>query len=276
MRRVNLAYKPTPSFSTWLSENGPLSVSQYVAELERAEREGMTERVIDDYDPDTEVTLWHEIKKHSKIGRRFLIGPWQNNTALCFDLQVKMLKQVLRTDGRCGSVIDFGALYAKPAAEIANVFPTVQVYAVDRSERVRHLNESAFPRFSNLHFVASDIFKFMRHGNHHGGCFIHVRTGICMLPKAMEDIYALCARAGIRHIVLIELTGFSHQLRTFYEFGSERRPSAVMRQAMFIHDYPNMLKAAGYRIESADMIKSPMPKPMQQDTHLIAIHATQV
>lgn len=266
-------YKPTPEFDAWLAEKGPLNVSAEIAELENAQREGLTERVIDDYDSKTEASLWAELKQHSERKRRWLFGAWPNNTALCFHLQTRMLKHVLRSDRQCKTVVDFGALYAKPDADIAGAFPDVTVHGIDRSQNVKQMNEAAFPGHSNLHFTASDITQFIRDHDVRGAVLVHVRTSICILPKAMELLYAQCAASGIRHIILIELTGYSHQLRRFYEFSDEPAPSAVLRQSMFIHNYPSMLKAAGYEIAAAEMYKSPMPKALQRDTHLIAIHA---
>lgn len=269
----DLTYKPTPDFDAWLAANGPLDVSKYVAELEQAKRDGLTERVIDEYSPSEEESIWKQTKHYSEMPRRFRwFGAWPNRPALSFHLQDKMLRHILRSDRDCKSVVDFGALYAKPDADIAKAFPDVMVYAVDRSATIKRMNEEAFPNIPNLVFAATDILTFMRDQHLRGGLLVHALTGICLLPKMIERLYAQCAASGIKHIVLIELTGYSHELKCFYEFNG--LPSAVFRQGMILHDYPNMLAAAEYKVESAELIPCPMPKPMQKDAHLVVIHAT--
>jgi hypothetical protein len=267
----NLKYSPTPEFDRWLSANGPLDVSKYVEELERAERERLTERIIDDYDSKNEESIWRQTKQRSEMPRRYRwFGPFQNRPALSFHLQNKMLRKILRSDPACKSVVDFGALYAKPDADIAKAFPHVNVFAVDRSQNIKRMNEEAFPDIPNLVCAATDILTFMRDQDLRGGLLIHALTGICLLPEMMRKLYRQCAASGIKHVVVIELTGYSHQLRQFYDYNGS---SAVLRHGMISHNYPAMLQAAGYDVRAAELIPCPMPKPIQRDAHLICIHA---
>lgn len=272
---MTLRYSPTPEFDAWLAKNGPLDVAKYVDELGRADREGLTERLIDDYDQRNEESIWRQTKYYSEQPRRFrYFGAWPNRPALSFHLQTQILTQILRSDPECRAVIDFGALYAKPDADVARAFPHVTVYGVDRSELIKGMNIGAFPEIENLQFIASDILEFLRgHNDLRGGLLVHALTGICILPRMIEKLYAQCAVAGIKHIALVELSGYSHQLRQFFSYSETPQPSAVFRQGMILHDYPSMLRRAGYSVQDAQLIKCPMPKPMQQDAHLLTIHA---
>lgn len=274
MTSVSYEYTATPEFDAWLADNGPLDVSHYVAELESAERDGLSERKIDDYDAKTEADIWRQTKERSEQPRRFIyFGEWPNRPALSFHIQRKLLSRILRKHRKCKAVVDFGTLYAKPDADIAREFPDVAVYGVDRSENIKKMNEDAFPDIPNLHFAAADILSFLKDRNEQVGLLVHALTGICLLPGALRSLYAQCANSRVQHMVLIEFAGYSHQLKRRFEFGDTLSPSVVYRQSMLLHDYPNMLRAAGYEIVEARLVKSPMPKPVQQDAHLLVLHA---
>ena len=274
MRDVKLHYGPTPVFDAWLAENGPYDVSKWVEELSLGERDSQPERVHDLYTHTEEVKLWGEAKRHSELGRRWLgLGPFRYRVGLSFFLQKKITSKILRADPSCKTVVNFGALYAKPDSDLARKFPGVQFYGVDRSATIKAMNEQAFPGQPNLHFVASDMLSFLQNHDVRGGLFVHSITAFCIMPKMLEAIYAQCAASGIKHMHIIEFSGYSHQLQRFYQFEDERKPSVVHRHAFFIHDYPNMMRDAGYELAYGRLFKAPMPKPFQNDNHLITLHA---
>lgn len=179
---------------------------------------------------------------------------------------------VLRGDAGCHTVINFGAMYAAPDQSIAEAFPQVEVYAVDRSDNIRAMNAAEFGA-PNLHMVADDIINFIKATDVTGGCLVHNRTAMFLMPAMVERVYRTCADAGIRHIVGLEWGGYSHELGRYYDFADRNADSAVLRNAFYAHNYEALLSHAGFTVTTAALHRLPMRKPHQRDAHLFVFRA---
>ena len=92
-----------------------------------------------------------------------------------------------------------------------------------------------------------------------------------LYPGSVAKLYEAARAAGIKHILAIEWTGYSHELEQVFLFTEKPQESAVLRNGFYVHDYPNILKRSGYIPTVAAIQKLPMRKPFQQDAHLATI-----
>lgn len=157
--------------------------------------------------------------------------------------------------------LNFGVGYAYIDSLLAAKFPKTQFIGIDRSRLTKAYNEMHFSHLKNLHHVAGDIFQFLDENKNmfDGGVFFHART-ILLLPKSfIEKLYEAVAKAKFQYIVSVEQIGISRQTLQSYRFSEEDQPSVVYRETMFIHNYPALLKNAGFSISRAELVKTDHP-----------------
>ena len=167
-------------------------------------------------------------------------------------------------------VVNFGVSYGYVDATLARRFPDIQFYGVDRSELTKRYNEEIFGELPNLHFVAGDVFEFLESQDFDNAALLHART-LTLLPKGfVEKLYAAAAAAGFGQVFGFEQCGISWQTGRPYVFDEDPdRPSVYFRNGMFIHNYPGLLKTAGFGLERATLIKSNHPDPTYRLAHVV-------
>lgn len=152
------------------------------------------------------------------------------------------------------SVLDFGVSYGHINSVIAKKRPDVQMYGIDRSPLTKMYNEHYFGSVPNLHFVAGDVFDLLK-GVKFDALF-HMRTAT-LLPKNFNiNLYEKAAAAGVDWVLGAEPLGMSWQTSSPYEFSYNDKPSVSFRNHMFIHNYPSMLKQAGFNLRHAELTKT--------------------
>lgn len=147
------------------------------------------------------------------------------------------------------TVINLGAFFANVDATLALLYPEVKFLAVDRGAAFREINESVFCA-KNLAFIDSEIEPVISGLSERPAILAHCKTATYLYPKKLQNIYDIAAANGVRFIVGVENTGFCLETRDFYEFTTEPKKSAFYKTALFVHNYPAMLKQAGYRMRS--------------------------
>ena len=268
MSANRLAYSGTQEFLANVGSLDDSDQSAHIAELQSAITQGLVERPNDpNWDTLSEERSWMNYYYRQKR------KPREDSTPFTFAEHVKLASHVLCGDPACRTMLDFGAFMATPDQIIADYFPDVNVIGLDRSTRVKFLNEQEFSA-PNLHFVAEDIFSFIRANDLRGALMTHVRTTSLLYPAAVSLLYAEAARAGIKHIIGIEYSGYSRELHRFFPFEETLTPSAVLRDGMFIHDYPNIAEACGYSVRRIELKRVPMRKAKQQDMHALCFIAS--
>lgn len=157
-------------------------------------------------------------------------------------------------------VLNFGLHYAHVDNTLAKTFPHVEFTGVGRSGLAKYYNEQ-FHHQANLNFESSNILDVLDGRPWKNALFMHVRT-LSVLPPAFANIlYQHLAQSGCEHIVLAEQVGVSWQTGKPYEFSYEPKPSVAFRNNMYIHNYPGLLKEAGYRISYSNLLKTKHPDP---------------
>ena len=166
--------------------------------------------------------------------------------------------------------VNFGVSYAHIDSVIASKFSEINFIGIDRSILTKAFNESKFDHLRNLQFINNDIFHFLDKNKVERGVFFHTRT-LCLLPKVfIERLYKAVASTKFQYIVCVEQIGISRQTFQPYQFSEEDQPSVAFRGEMFIHNYPALLKSAGFSIERSELVKTDHP---HEDYHFISITA---
>ena len=170
---------------------------------------------------------------------------------------------------------NFGVSYAYLDSLLAKSFPNIRFIGIDRSRYTKVLNENTFAHLPNLSFVAGDVFEYLSAVRHPGGVFFHTRT-LTLLPKAfIAKLYGAVAAAGFDSIICMEQIGISRQTGQAYRFSDEDQRSVAFRDGMFIHNYPGLAAAAGYRVIRSELVKTAHPHPDYRILSLTSRRATQ-
>jgi hypothetical protein len=177
-----------------------------------------------------------------------------------YDLAIKTVSHLIST-GAVKSVLNFGVCYAHTDSMLARSYPQTPFFGVDRSLLTQALNKAEFGGLGNMTFLAADIRDVLKDVVFEDGCLLHMRTAIYLPKPFVADVYKLAAKAKFKRIVCIEPIGLSRQTLKPYEFSESDQPSVVLRGRLLIHNYVGLLKAAGYTIDSAELIKMAHPHP---------------
>ena len=168
------------------------------------------------------------------------------------------------------SFFNFGVSYAHIDSILASKFSEIQFVGMDRSVLTKAYNESQFSHLRNLEFIAGDIFQYLDKNSVERGVFFHTRT-LLLLPKVfIERLYKAIAKANFQYIVCVEQIGISRQTLQAYQFSEEDQPSVAFRGGMYIHNYPALLRSAGFSVERSELLKTDHP---HEDFRLVSFTA---
>lgn len=199
------------------------------------------------YDDKFVTDLWWDYN-HSFM--RF--NEFQEGSAFMGHLIRTEVGQAIQQEPNTKALVDFGVMCGFPNWQMADRFPLIQHFGIDRQPIIEKLNTEHYPR-ENLQFEAGDIFDFLRKNKStlEGGTLFHARTATVCYPAVVQDLYHECRNAGIKQIVVIEFSGLSKETLEFTDFRGAQ--SVALRSNMFIHPYETMLTNAGFRINSTKM-----------------------
>jgi hypothetical protein len=154
------------------------------------------------------------------------------------------------------TLVNFGVSYAHVDSVLAGRFPDVQFIGIDRSQLTKAFNELHFSHLPNLRFFAGDIFEYLEKNVCEGGVFLHSRTLLFLPNSFIEKLYKAVAKSKYKYIVCIESIGISRQTLRAYEFSDKDQPSVAYRGALIIHNYPGLLRKAGFAVERSELVKN--------------------
>ena len=144
-----------------------------------------------------------------------------------------------------------------------------ETFFLPEGERLS-MDSKEFSRIRNMQFIADDVFQSLKKNKFDDGLFFHVRT-LVLLPKVfIERLYEAVAQAKFQYIVCVEQIGISRQTLQAYQFSEEDQPSVAYRDMMYIHNYPALLKRAGFSVVRSEIVKTDHP---HEDFHLLSITA---
>ncbi|MDP2796567.1 MAG: hypothetical protein Q8N94_03550 [Methanoregula sp.] len=177
-------------------------------------------------------------------------------TKVLFEHIDRTICDLLTNDTNIKHFIDFGVCYAYMDTGFAKKFPHLECIGIDRSRLTKMLNDMSFPDILNYQTSNENIYDFLNKRKFTGGIFFTSRT-LTYLPKSfIEELFAAVSKAGFKYIVGFETVGISLQTLEPYPFSDTSQPSVIYRSSLFIHNYPAILKQAGYNIADTVLIKT--------------------
>ncbi len=194
--------------------------------------------------------------------QELLIGDWGKQQTESGDLYATFIPLVadLIRSKQLQHVLNFGVSYAHIDSQLAQQFPQVQFTGVGRSPVTRYYNEQFF-NLPNLRFESADMSEVLARQDWKQSVLLHTRTLSSMIPAFTERFYRAVAKAGCEHILLAEPCGISWETGKPYVFSDTPQRSVVLRNFMYIHNYPGLLQAAGYKIHHSTLLKTHHPDP---------------
>lgn len=191
---------------------------------------------------------------------------YRTESGVLFKQQEEDLTDLL-DEGQVKTVLNFGVCYGHIDALLARKFPSVQFIGIDRSKFTKALNEAEFD-LPNIKFMAGDVHEAL--ASLRPDVLLHSRTAVCLNRPAVKKLYRSAYAAGVKYVVGYEQYGTSWQTFEPYVFDLTDQPSVLYRHFMFIHNYPGLLKAAGYEMEKFEILRTASDK---QDLRLLSFVA---
>jgi hypothetical protein len=168
---------------------------------------------------------------------------------------------------------NFGICYAYSDSILAKKYPNVKFYGIERTDSARLFNSIFFSDIKNLTIFSGDIFENLKNGDYRGGIFFHSRT-LLLLPQVfVRELYKAVYEAGFSYIIATEQYGISRQLGEPYKFSYEYQQSAVYRDFMYIHNYPNILNDCGFKLNRIENFKT---DHWHEDVRILSFEAERV
>lgn len=186
---------------------------------------------------------------------------------------VNTLGKLFKSDPEVTSMLDFGVALGHMNSILARQFERVKFFGIDRSPLVKACNEVIYSDVKNLFFEAGDVFDLIRLKDFKSGVLFHARTILILPPSFVKKLYAEVYKAGFKYIVGFEQIGVSRQTNKPYAFSDEPKPSLHYRSFMTIHNYPALLKEAGFKVEEIDLVKTNHP---HEDLRIVKFVAKRV
>lgn len=181
------------------------------------------------------------------------------------------ISDIISHDSEVKTFLNFGVGYAHIDSKLALKFPSCKFIGLDRSELTKTFNKNCFSTIQNLSFVAGDVIDYLENNRFNGGIFYTSRI-LCFLPKSFNQrLYNAVAKAGFKYIVGFEQTGISRQTMKPFEFSENETPSVVYRGLMYIHNYPELIVKAMFRVTKIELIKTNHPHKDIRLIHFVGI-----
>lgn len=175
-----------------------------------------------------------------------------------YEVAVEKVSNLLqKSDAK--TFINFGICYANIDSILASRHPDVNFIGISRVLHTKQFNNLFFSDIKNLELVTGDVFDLFSERDLEGGVLFHSRTLLLLPPSFIEKLYGEAAMAGIQYIIGMEQLGISRQTLNSYQFSDDPRPSVLYRDGMYTHNYPGLLRSAGYEIQDIELVKTAHP-----------------
>ncbi len=174
-----------------------------------------------------------------------------SESAVLYKNVLNAFEELLAKDPTIKTAVDFGVSYAHVDSVLAERHPSLTIVGCDRSELTMAINRVDFGSIPNLVLHGGDIFECLEQYQPIDVLF-HMRTA-CLLPADfLSRLYDKARVQGARYVVLAEQIGLSWETDAGYEFSEQDQRSVLLRWKMWIHNYPALLKQAGFKIQSSE------------------------
>lgn len=176
------------------------------------------------------------------------------------DLYAKQIDVLQELLGKVRRLLNLGVLYAHVDHLLAETHPDVEFHGIDLSLFTKALNEAEFGHLKNMKFHAGDIFDLIGDDDWVDSILFHSRILVLLPREFIERLYAGAFKAGFKYVCGFEPCGMSRKTLRGYTFSEQPRPSVWWRDDLFLHNYPGLLKAAGYDVK-CELLKTKHSSP---------------
>ncbi|HAU0673874.1 tetratricopeptide repeat protein [Legionella pneumophila serogroup 1] len=247
---ANSLYTPSKLHNTDLMEMRNKELQQAIASNQLYRDEEM-----DIYDDDFANTTWWNYWYHFNTYTRH-----QNGEGILADIVPEYLDKIfLKLPSPPKTFIELGTMCGEIIYRMASLYPQTTFFGIDRNQNIKNLNDEAYS-LPNLEFAATDIFEFMVNKKDKiiNGMLFHVRTSPFLFPAFLEHLYNTAGSLGCKYIALYEAYPSSYTNKRFQRFEDMDSIAEIRGGGLIHHNYPTVLKKAGFSIIHQEIIPPTM------------------
>ncbi|CZH87006.1 TPA: tetratricopeptide repeat protein [Legionella pneumophila] len=247
---ANSLYTPSKLHNTDLMEMRNKELQQAIASNQLYRDEEM-----DIYDDDFANTTWWNYWYHFNTYTRH-----QNGEGILADIVPEYLDKIfLKLPSPPKTFIELGTMCGEIIYRMASLYPQTTFFGIDRNQNIKNLNDEAYS-LPNLEFAATDIFEFMENKKDKiiNGMLFHVRTSPFLFPAFLEHLYNTAGSLGCKYIALYEAYPSSYTNKRFQRFEDMDSIAEIRGGGLIHHNYPTVLKKAGFNIIHQEIIPPTM------------------
>lgn len=206
----------------------------------------------DGYDDlDYDVAYWNKVqsrfaKAHGELPYRNLI----ERLEFSLDLVANCLK-INNVD----NFINFGGSYPLLEVRLIERFRDMVVYSTNRYPAITDLNNEHFAGRDRLNFITTgEILEFLESPPDflRGSAVHHSYVAMFHTESFVRQFYAALHRAGVEYIICVEPAGLSRDTLTYFRHSYDYQRSAFFIDHYAMHNYPNLMREAGYELVTAE------------------------
>ncbi|HAT7745806.1 TPA: tetratricopeptide repeat protein [Legionella pneumophila] len=247
---ANSFYTPSKLHNINLMEMRNKELQQAIASNQLYRDEEM-----DIYDDAFANTTWWNYWYHFNTYTRH-----QNGEGILADIVPEYLDKIfqkLPTPPK--TFIELGTMCGEIIYRMASLYPQTIFFGIDRHQNIKNLNDEAYS-LPNLEFAAADIFEFMENKKDIiiDGMLFHVRTSPFLFPAFLEHLYKTAGSMGCKYVALYEAYPSSYINKRFQRFEDMDSIAEIRGGGLIHHNYPAVLKKAGFNIIHQEIIPPTM------------------
>ena len=197
-------------------------------------------------------TKEHEIKKYIEYKRSFNTEEKSN--------EIKFRNNYVRSEIEhldFNYFINYGTMYGWLENKLSE---THKVIGLDRSEENQKLNREEFGK--NIFEVSDNIFSYLENKREicNRSCFSMINIGTYFTPEYLRNLFEFLHTMDFKYVSIFEPYGFSIQTLSYYNPDENKdKDSVIFRGELILHNYPRLLKNAGFKITKQEILKPPHP-----------------
>lgn len=216
-----------------------------------------------DYSTDSkfgDLAITGELQTWASYRAGALSGNFGGESPILYEHVISKSAVLLKSHG-LRTFFNLGVSYPYVDNELAQKFPNTKFIGIERTEVVPLLNNHFFADQKNMVSVSGNLFDFLKKDALPESLFFHARTMTLLSRTFVERAYAAAADAGCTFIFGNEQIGVSRESGQPFRFSFNEKPSEIYRKRMFIHNYPAILKTAGYKVVYIEAVETGHPDP---------------
>ena len=201
-----------------------------------------------------------EIESWSGYRSGALSGSFGGESPVLYEHTIAKASELI-LENKITTFFNLGICYPYVDSQLAKKFLDTKFIGIERTEILPILNNHFFADQKNMVSICGDLFDYLKSNSFTNSVFFHSRTMTLLSKSFVERTYKSAAQAGFSFIFGNEQIGVSRESGLPYVFSFSDKPSEIYRKTMFMHNYPAILKEAGYETIYVEAIQTGHPDP---------------